>query len=65
MSMATTRKSKFTQLNSKRFYISNGVVSLPFSHPLLKELNKYMDEFCKKIEEMSLKEKKQNVETGK
>ena len=65
MSMATIRKSKFTQLKSKRFYISNDVVSLPFSHPQLKELNKYMEEFCKKIEEMSLKEKEQNVETGK
>ena len=37
-------KSKFSQLNNKRFYFSNAIVSLPFGHEALKDL----DEFKKK-----------------
>ena len=28
-------KNKFSQINDKRFYFPNGIVSLPFHHPLL------------------------------
>ena len=28
-------KSKFTQINDKRYYFRDGIVSLPFFHPLL------------------------------
>ena len=31
-------KSKFVQINDKRYYFSDGIVSLSFSHPFLKEI---------------------------
>ena len=31
-------KSKFSQINNKRYYFSNGIVCLPYSHPYLKEI---------------------------
>ena len=39
--MVTTSivKTKFLQLNYKRFYFPNGILSLPFGHPSLKELD--------------------------
>lgn len=40
----TTRKiakTKFSQLNDKRFYFPNGIVSLPFGHLSLKEVDKF------------------------
>ena len=36
-------KSKFSQLNDKRFYFPNAVVSLPFGHQVLNEIDE-----CKK-----------------
>ena len=33
-------KVQFGQLNDKRFYFSNGLISLPFGHPYLEELRK-------------------------
>ena len=35
------KKKKFLQLNDKRFYFPNAVVSLPFGHLSLKEIDKY------------------------
>ena len=35
--MKSLSKIQFGQLNYKRFYFSNGLVSLPFGHPSLKE----------------------------
>lgn len=37
------QKSKFVQINDKRFYFSYGNVSLPFSPPNLKSLINYKD----------------------
>ena len=34
-------KSKFLQLNDKRFYFPNAIVSLPFGHSALNELDKF------------------------
>lgn len=34
----TVTKTKFSQFNDKRFYFSDGITSLPLSHPYLKEL---------------------------
>ena len=31
-------KTKFYQLNDKRFYFPNAIASLPFGHSVLKEL---------------------------
>ena len=32
MTTHTIKKNKFSQLNDKRFYFPNGIVSLPFRH---------------------------------
>ena len=44
--MVTTNivKAKFSQLNDKRFYFPNGILSLPFGHPSLKELDEFKNE---------------------
>ena len=34
-------KNKFLQLNDKRFYFPDGIVSLPFYCPLLSRINKF------------------------
>ena len=34
-------KTKFSQLNDKRFYFPNAILSLPFGHTALKQLEKY------------------------
>ena len=41
--MTTTQveKKKFSQINDKRFYFPNAIVSLPFGYDALKELEKY------------------------
>ena len=41
--MTTTQveKKKFSQINDKRFYFPNVIVSLPFGYDALKELEKY------------------------
>ena len=40
MQMKSVSKVQFGQLNDKRFYFSNGIISLPYSHPYLEELRK-------------------------
>ena len=35
------KKSKFSQLNDKRFYFPNAIVSLPFGHVALNEIDEY------------------------
>ena len=40
MQMKSVIKVQFGQLNNKRFYFSNGLISLPFGHPYLEELRK-------------------------
>ena len=37
--MKTITKSKFSQLNNKIFYFTNGIFSLPFGHENLKEVD--------------------------
>ena len=43
MKKETIVKNKFSQLNGKRFYFPNGILSLPFHHSDLKELNKFKE----------------------
>ena len=38
--MKSVSKIQFGQLNDKRFYFSNGLISLPYRHPSLEELRK-------------------------
>ena len=40
MQMKSISKAQFEQLNDKRFYFSNGIISLPYGHPYLEELRK-------------------------
>lgn len=44
------RKTKFSQLNDKRFYFPSGIFSLSFGHPSLKELDDYKNQKGQKIE---------------
>ena len=39
--MTSVNKVKFASLNDKRYYFSDGIVSLPYGHPLLKEVREY------------------------
>ena len=41
MKMTSVNKVKFAQLNDKRYYFSDGIVSLPFGHPLLDKIREY------------------------
>ena len=51
--MVTTSvvKTKFLQINDKRFYFPNGVLSLPFGHPSLEEISELKAEKGQKIEQ--------------
>ena len=40
MQMKAVVKVQFGQLNDKRFYFSNGLMSLPYGHPCLEDLRK-------------------------
>ena len=43
-------KSKFAQINRKRYYFNDGIVSLPFSHPYLHEIVQFKRDKKQKIE---------------
>ena len=40
MQIKSVSKVQFSQLNDKRFYFPNGIISLPYGHPYLEELRK-------------------------
>ena len=40
MQMKSISKLQFGQLNDKSFYFCNGIISLPYGHPLLENLRK-------------------------
>ena len=65
MQMKSVCKIQFGQLNDKRFYFSNGIVSLPYGHPSLEKIRKEKHKYCDahkviqtKKDEFSLKESK-------
>ena len=41
MAMTSMNKVKFTSINDKRYYASDGIVSLPFGHTLSNEIREY------------------------
>ena len=47
MSLEEVNKCKFAQINDKRYYFEDGIVSLPFSHPYLLDIVKYQKEIKK------------------
>ena len=49
MVKASVIKNKFSQLNDKRFYFPDGIVSLPFHHPVLAEINEFKQKRAKEL----------------
>ena len=58
-------KTKFSQLNDKRFYFPNGVISLPFGHLLLNELDEFKNDKGQRVEKYFWKEKEKLLEFEK
>ena len=50
-------KNKFSQINDKRFYFPDGVVSLPFYHSMISEIDKFKQKKGQKIEKYFWEEK--------
>ena len=44
MNLQEVQKCKFAQINDKRYYFEDGIISLPFSHSSLLEIVKYKAE---------------------
>ena len=65
MVLEETEKSKFSQINYKRYYFIDGIVSLPFSHPFLKEIVDFKREKKQKIEAFLQQEKHQLTQMEK
>ena len=51
-----TIKKKISQLNDKRFYFPSGIISLPFGHKYLEEIDNYKNEKGQRIEKYFWKE---------
>ena len=49
-------KTKFAEINDKRYYFSDGIVSLSFSNPFLHEINQFKKDKNKKIDTFLLDE---------
>ena len=63
MQMKSISKVQFEQLNDKRFYFSNGIISLPYGHPYLEELRKEKHKY--RHIHKSIQTKKRFFEKGK
>ena len=51
MIKTTVTKTKFSQLNDKRFCFPNDILSLPYGHPSLEEIENFKIEQGQKIEQ--------------
>ena len=51
-------KTKFSQLNDKRFYFPNAILPLPFGHPSLKDIDDYKKNQGQRIEKYFWMEKR-------
>ena len=58
-------KSKSSQINDKRYYFSDGIESLTFSHPVLMDIHKFKREKQQKIESFLLPEKHRLIQMKK
>ena len=54
---SVVKKKKISQLNDKRFYFLYGVVSLPFYHPILSEIDQFKQKKAKKLKNIFGKRK--------
>ena len=59
------KKSKFSQLNDKRFYFPNAIVSLPFGHLSLHKIDEYKKNKGRRIEKYFWTEKEKLLELEK
>ena len=50
MSLEKVEKSKFAQINDKRYNFEYGIILLPFSHPYLSQIVNYKREKKQKVE---------------
>ena len=64
MHLQEVEKCIFAQINDKRYYFEDGIVSLPFSHPRLLEIVKYKAEKKTKSRKTHLFGKKESAENG-
>ena len=58
-------KTKFSQLNVKRFYFLNAILTLPFGHLSLKEIDQYKKNKGQRIEKYFWTEKEKLLELEK
>ena len=59
------KRKKFSQLNDKRFYFPNAVVSLPFGHISLKKIDEYEKDKGRRIEKYFWTKKEKLLELEK
>ena len=59
------KKNKFSQLNDKRSYFPNAIISLPFGHLTLNKIDEYKKDKGRKIEKYFWKEKETLLELEK
>ena len=55
----------FSQLNDERFYFPNAIISLPFGHQVLEEIDQYKKKQGQRIEKYFLQEKEHLLELEK
>ena len=65
MTTHKVKKSKFSQLNDKHFYFPNAIVSLPFGHLSLHEIDEYKKNKGRRIEKYFWTEKENLLELEK
>ena len=65
MILQEIEKSKFTQINDKRYYFSDGIVSLPFCHLYLHETVQFKRDKKQKIEAFLQEEKHKIIQMEK
>ena len=65
MVTASVMKTKFSQINDKRFYFPNGILSLPYGHPSLTEINDFKTEEGLKMQKYFWEEKEKLLQMEK
>ena len=65
MVKTTVTKTRFSQLNDKRFYFPNDTLSLPYGHPSLAAIDNFKKEQGQKIEKYFWEKKGRTLIHGK
>ena len=61
MQMVSVNKTQLVGLNNKRFYLSDGIVSLPFGHYLLNNVRKEKERYKNEIQYQIHNKKKKDL----